>query len=196
MTLALVTIQEYRDITKDLNTAAEEVSARLEESQELVEEYLKRKLSFGTYTEDLEVWFGDGTSYAYPSVTPVVSVPADSSYIVDFGSVRFLSVTDVLTGVFWWDTVGLVGGDYGRTRFATVTYDGGYTNETCPRTLKRAIARGARSLIAMDVQRLVGATHITVGDVSVDYGKFTGDLEALVPGISLALRPYRRKQLR
>lgn len=192
----LITVQEYRDITRDINTPASEVSALVEEATELVEEYLQRKLRFGTYTEELEIWDG---AYAYPSVTPLVSVPGDVSYLVDSGQTRLrnVSVSPIINDLWYLDAfMGLAYGEGSRPHYAMVTYDGGYTPETCPRTIKRGVARATRALVIVNPQRIVGAQQITVGDVSVQYGKFTGDLEALVPGISLALKPYKRKRVR
>jgi len=189
----VVTTQEYRDITGDIDTPAEQVSALLEESTDLVEEYLQRKLRFGTYTEDLEVW--DGT-YVYPSVTPIVSIPADATYVADIGGTRLRGVSDVLTGDVWWDVLPSWTGNGIRPLYGRVTYDGGFTHETLPTTLKRAIARAARGLAVVDVRRVVGANRISVGDVTVEYPSFTGDLEALIPGIGLALKPYKRKRVR
>ena len=82
---ALVLTQEYRDITGDINTAAEAISARIEEATELVEEFLQRRLRFGTYTDELEIW---DSAYAYPLVTPIVSVPSGSQYLIDAGGIR------------------------------------------------------------------------------------------------------------
>lgn len=195
--MSLVTVQEYRDITRDVNTAAEEVSARIEEATDLVEEYLQRRLRFGTYTEELEIW---DAAYAYPEVTPIVSVPSGASYAIDVGAVRFRSVLSDLSLNDWlWyadPPGGIVNSPGIRPLYATLVYDGGYTNATCPQTLKRGIARVARGLVVTNPQRVLGATSISVGDVSVSYPKAIGDIDVLVPGITITLKPYKRKRVR
>jgi hypothetical protein len=181
----LVTLQEYRDITKDATTENEEVNAHLARAILLIEEYLQRRLESRTYTEVLEVWW-DG--YVYPINTPVTAVPPSAAYEIDVGGRRIfgsLGTYSVVTG-WWWP-------DSNR---AAIEYTGGFTNVTLPYTLKEYICFVARSLIRRTTGTLIGAQEASVGDVRVKYPSVTGALDSLVPGASLGLRPYKRKRVR
>jgi hypothetical protein len=194
----MITVQAYRDITQDLNTPAEAVSAFIEEATDLVEEYLERTLRHGTYTEELEIWSDtSGRTYVYPHVTPITSVPSGVVYTIDVGARRLMNVFSSLTsGLMTFSTPGIAHDSSIRPEYVIVTYDGGFTSTTLPRTIARAIARTARNIAITNPLRIIGATEVAVGDVRVKYQPFTGDLEALVPGISLALKPYKRWRLR
>lgn len=200
----LVTVEEYRTITADTTTAASAVSARLEEALDLVEECLDRRLESGTYTETLEVWYEDGIRYVYPLVTPVTSVPASAAYEVDFGDRRLRGViANAPSGVTWPVLTPNVHSSsaispYSRSRpdYATVEYTGGFTHDTLPVTLRQYIAFVARGLVKRNVGMVIGAQEVSVGDVRVKYPAISSALDALVPGVSLGLKPYRRKRIR
>lgn len=205
MTQTLVTIAEYRSITSDTATSSTTVSACLENALSLIDEYLERTLQSATYTETLEVWYEDGIGYVYPINTPITSIPLGSPYDIDYGERRLRGViADSPAGVSWptfsfgpWSQNSAIS-PYSRNRpdYATVTYTGGYTNATIPYTLKTYIALCAKGVAFRSAATVIGATSVSVGDVSVTYPKMTGGLDALVPGMSMGLRPYKRKRIR
>jgi hypothetical protein len=196
----LVSLQEYRDITRDNDTENEAVQTYLTEAVELVEEFLQRKLASQTITEIVEVWTIDGGTYAYPTVTPITAVPPGSVYTIDHGNSRLRGVSllseSILTG-----GSGLLGdGNPYKLRerplYTQVTYTGGYTNTTLPQTLKRAIARVAFGLSRITTASVIGAQSLRVGDVSVTYPSLQGGIDTLAPGVSLMIKPYKRKRVR
>lgn len=199
MTQTLVTVDEYRAITNDTTTLATVVSARLEQAVALIDEYLERHLESATYTETLEVWYEDGIAYVYPINTPITA----STLPIDYGErrLRVGSVNDPV--VVSWPAVGytltegaIPPSSRSRPDYATPEYTGGFTASTLPYTLKVYISLCANALNRRTAGALVGAESMSVGDVSVSYPKTTGGLDALVPGISLGLRPYKRKRVR
>jgi hypothetical protein len=185
----LITVEDYRAITQDTITPAATVSARIEEATDLLDEELGRKLRSSTYTETLEVWYeNDGRSYVYPTATPITAVPSNVGYSPDYLDTRLRNVTV--------DTLTVLDFTHSETVWSTVTYTGGYTQETCPRTLQRAIARLSNALINYNPRVPVGATRVTVGDVTIENPKFTGAVDMLVPGLSIQTRKYKRRRVR
>lgn len=202
MPQALLTESEYRTITGDSSTAASAVSAKMESALDLIEEYLERNLESGEFTETLEVWYDSGFTFVYPLVTPVTDVPASAAYVVDELPTRIRGVSlDAAVGT--WPTGSVVYGSgslspYSPNRpdYATITYTGGFTNDTFPYTLKVYMATLTRRLITWTPQTQVGAQEVSVGDVRVKYPAIKSALDALVPGMSLGLKPYKRKRVR
>lgn len=198
---SLVTLQEYRDITRDHVTENGEVQAYLTEAVSLLEEHLQRKLTNQQVTEVLEVWCIDDVTYAYPTITPITAIPPNTTYVIDHNNARLRGVTLLSESIV--SGVGLEllgdGNPYvlrERPRYTEVTYSGGYTNATLPQTLKRALCRIAFGLSRMSTSSVIGAESMRVGDVSVSYPKSQGALDALAPGTSLMVKPYKRKRLR
>lgn len=190
MPQTLVTVEEYRFITNDQTTAASAVSARLEQSLKLIDEYLQRHLETNTYTESCEVWYTCEGSYAYPVNTPITSVPLDSTYIIDVNGRRLRGVvSDVVNAPVF-------GFPYSDTVYTTITYTGGFTHDTLPETLREIIAWGAVGLLRRSPGVPVGATDVRVGDVAVKYPSARGGLDVLIPGASTSLRAYKRKRVR
>lgn len=200
----LVTLQEYRDITQDLTSDNERVIAQLNRATRLACEYLQRELTQAEYTETLEVWYEDGIGYVYPLVTPIMSVQASAAYEVDFGERRLRGViSNAPSGVTWpvmrpnvSETSAIPPWTKSRPDYATVTYVGGFTNATLPQTLKEYIAYLASALIRRNSTAIIGMQEAQVGDVRVKYPKIDSALDALVPGVTLGLKPYKRKRVR
>lgn len=201
-----MTVQEYRDVTKDVTTTASAVEEALDEAVDLLEGDggLGRLLRSQERTEVLECWYIDGIGYVYPLATPITAVPPSATYSIDVGGRRLRGVVSDTTALFDLPVVAggpvmsFFGDEAQRPSYVTVVYTGGFTHNTIPRSLARAIARIARGLITMSPQRLatVGATAVRVGDVAVTYPEFTGALDELVPGISLTLRGFQRRRVR
>jgi len=202
MPQTLVTESEYRTITSDSSTAASAVSEKMDAALLLIEEYLERNLESAEVTETLEVWYDSGFTFVYPLRTPVTSVPASAAYVVDENPVVIRGVSlDAAVGT--WPTGSVAHANdalspYAPNRpdYSTVTYTGGYTNTTLPYTLKVYIATLAYKLLKWTPAANVGAQEVSVGDVRVKYPSIKSALDALVPGMSLGLKPYKRKRVR
>ena len=183
----LLTVQEYRNFTRDLSTVASEVTARIEVATELVQEETRRTLVETTLTETLELWADSRYSFGhvYPSITPVTAVTSGATLDPRFNTrVLVDSQPSIIVGV-----LGL-----NRPILIDVSYTGGYTTTTCPIGLKLAIARLAQAAFS-GASSITGGTAVHVGDVSVTYNKaaVAGSLDQMVPGISATLRKYRRR---
>lgn len=180
--MALLTTDRYRYFTKDLSTESDVVTARAEEAQSLLEEAFDRPLESRERTE--VVWLDVDptgfTSYrAYPRATPITVA---TGYTIE-DEVTLAGVSPDSAG--WLDFAELK---------ATITYTGGYTAETLPVTLERAIAELAHAL-EHPAPIPVGATSVRSGDQSITYGATSdNDLDAYVPGLWSRVRKYRHRR--
>lgn len=195
MTQTLVTVADYRLITNDQTTAASTVTARLEDALDEVQDALGGRLLESTIrTETVEMWVGDGIGYVYPKATPVTAVSSPDGALVDENASRIRGVSaDPITGVVWpFPGPGSGWSDPVRASYATVTYTGGFTHDTLPSRLRRAIALVARGLILNRQPLPVGTTSARVGDVAL--AGTLGDasyIESLAPGVSKMIAGYR-----
>lgn len=200
----LLSLQDYRDITMDVTSQNSELSAALARATSLIEDSLGRALRYGTYTETLEVWYEDGIGYVYPLVTPIISVTAGAMYEVDYGERRLRGiVADAPNGVTWptltpniSETSAIPPFTRSRPDYAAVTYTGGFTASTLPYTLREAHAFIARALMKRNAGSVIGAQEASVGDVRVKYPKIDSALDALVPGVTALIKPYKRRRVR
>lgn len=197
--MAVLSFDRYKRLTGDTSSAETTVTSRVEDATALVEDLLRRPLEASERTEKLTV-HRDGR--AYPSATPIISISSPStSAIDDSATIKSLDPDGgppgFLDEVDWepyhrpYGTVTYVGGWYARD-----SEDANATTDTIlPATVERYLARLTRSLIgeangAADRSNIVSASE---GDVSVTYADALDDLDALVPGITRALRPWRRR---
>jgi hypothetical protein len=189
----IVSEDRYRLITLDTASTDVQVTARIEQATAMVEDVLQRPLEAEERTEILPVtrW-----SRVYPKATPIASVTSPTGAEIE-DSATLRSVTPDSQPWTDWDTYGLV---YGQPK-ATVTYIGGWNardsgspaSTLVPATVERAVAQLAHALVRQPDTVLVGATSVSLGDVSVTYGSARGEADVLVPGLVQSLRPYRRK---
>lgn len=194
----LVTVDEYRRITRDETTDESVVEANLDEALKLVEDELDRILTHGEYTELLPV---SNMGRVYPKAVPLTEVAASASYgILDtytIGSVgrSLLSDFDMVI-----ESSGDYGYDYARDvgmgQYQTVTYRGAFTHATLPPGLRRVLCHVAFALENGGSSSIpAGAQSVSVGDVSI---AFRGDansgseLDSLLPGTSAGIRKWRR----
>jgi hypothetical protein len=186
----LLNVEDYQQITKDTTTDPFVVAEALLDAQGLVEEYLRRPLALATRTARLRLYRADaidsgydGSYLVYPPATPVQS--AENLTVVSPVAVAggFPDGGPFLQGI-----VGLAVEPY-----ATVTYTGGWTRDTLPRTIRREIAQTARGLLAPN-NVPVGATAVRVGDTSVTYADAAAVGAGLSPSSCAALRKYKRRR--
>lgn len=184
--MALLTYERYVTLTGDTTTASAAVEAAIPEAEVAVAEYLGRHLELGEYTDRLYI---DVDGRVYPKAIPVASVPASATYQV-WDNLTLSYVTPTFDFLVEWPTMG--DGYLENQPRADVTYTGGWTADTAPQKVLRAIARAAWRLAnpAPMEDAGAGATSMSVGDVSVTYknGKPGTDtsagayLEYLAPG--------------
>lgn len=174
-----VTVAAYRVHTGDMTTPGTYVTGALVEAEELLEDELRRDLASEERTESMRVQ-ADGR--VYPRAYPITVA---EGYVIDGNSlVGAYPDNFPFIGVFERVDVPL----------ATITYTGGFTPATLPRTLAHAIYDLAK-VLAQDAAPIpVGATSASVGDVAVGFAKPTaGQLDASVPGLTGRVARYRRR---
>lgn len=176
-----VTIADYRVTTGDTTTASSAVSAALLEAESLLEEELRRQLVSESRSATFKIW-PDGS--LYPDAWPVTAV-AGGLTIVDERTISGAEPDDSPFIGVWTNP--------SSPPRATITWTGGYTAATLPATLKRALYDLAKAVLA-DAPVPVGATSMSVGDVSVSFGNATaGGLDAILPGLSTRVARYRNR---
>lgn len=180
---SLVTTALYQSLTGDTDSATADVALALVSAQKIVEEYLRRPLANEERTETVR--FSGGR--LYPKATPITEAP-DGITIVP-GSRALVGASP--DGGPFWPAVG----DSTYPASATITYTGGYTASTLPRTIAAVISSLAYQLLHVtdDSEVPAGATSVSVGDVSVSFGDGTD------PGVELnaaqrqSIKPWRRR---
>jgi hypothetical protein len=148
--MTLVSEQTYRKLTGDLRSPVSEVTAALAVAQGLVEVRLGRALGLGEYTETLRYY---PSSTVNPSVTPLAE---DQDGFVDTATLRVDR-----SGESWWTASPRV----------TVTYTGGYTEETVPQPIATAISLVAKHLMSPTTADMTGVKSYSEGDISATFEK-------------------------
>jgi hypothetical protein len=181
--LDAVTVAGYRLRTGDETTEAPDVTGALAEAQTPLEEELRRDLALQERTESMVI---DCDGRMYPKAWPITACATNT---ID-GRTLLGGTPDVDQ---W---LGLIGYDGPATRRATITYTGGFDADTLPVTLRNAIYDLARADLADAALLPVGASSVSVGDVSVSYtaGDGTGGaLDEQVPGLWARVKKYRAR---
>lgn len=179
--MALVSLARYRVVTLDTTSDDAAVTAAIETAQELVEEYLRRELEEDERTETLLI---APNGRVYPSVTPIASLGGDDA------DLTVLSEAIVIGPAADSSPTWLRGES---DPVATITYTGGYTDETVPASIERAIAFVAKDLLVAPASDApAGAVAVRVGDVSIDYGDGGSAPGPVAPYLGL-VRRYRRR---
>ena len=182
--LGAVSVDGYRVHTGDRTTAGTVVSGALVEAEELLGDALRRDLALAERTASCPI-YPDGR--CYPPAWPIT----DGGTLDVDGRALLGATAD--TGTF------VAFSPVAPTR-ATVTWTGGFDDGTTgtrlPVTLRHALYDLAKALCE-DVSPVpVGATAVSVGDVSITYGgRGAGEsnVDALVPGLSTRVRRYRNR---
>ena len=181
LSLGALTVAAYQVRTGDTTSAASSVSAALIEGEGIVEDELRRLLPLDSRDESMVI---RAEGRMYPKAWPLVSCATNT---ID-GRMLLGGVPDLEQFII------MVGADSSITPRATVTYTGGFDADTLPPTLANAIYALAHVLVGAASPVPVGATAMSVGDVSVSFGApVSGGLDAYVPGLSDRLRKYRNR---
>lgn len=181
---SIVTPADYIWTTKDTATTRAEVEQALAEAVAFAEEHCDRIFRHGTHTETLP---SGSTGRVYPRARPVESVSAPSG--------ATLSGPAIATGRGGLNA--LVVGWSGDPADVTVTYVGGYTHDTLPLKLRRAICRIAYLILHPGTAYAdlpVNAKSVSVGDVSIS-GDGLSPLDLLDSATLRDLARYTRQPL-
>lgn len=166
--MTLLTAVRYGEITGDTTSVvfdSASVSARLEEAEELLEDYLDRPLALAERTETMRP---DRNGWLWPRATPITD---GGSYVVEGAA---------LIGGFA-SSVGIFDASVG----VDVTYTGGWTADTLPRAIERDLAFAAHRLLhatppSSEIPE--GAVSVRLGDAALTFGpggaRTTGDTDS------------------
>lgn len=163
--MALLTVDRYRALTTDEDSAEDDITAAVTDAVEALEDVLDRPLEAGERTETLRP-HRDGR--LWPKATPIAD---GGDYTVDGESLLYSTP---------WPAApfGVLGGEQTGVE---VTYTGGFVERTAnpdaanrlPTYIERDLAFAAYRLLnatAPTSSAPDGATSVSVGDVSVTYG--------------------------
>lgn len=179
--MSLVTVDRYRTITLDTTSSEATITAAIEDAEAEVSEYLRRPLEQAERTETLPI-SRDGK--LYPSATPLDPAAGDLADLAVEGDVVIGASPDA--GELGW--LGSV-----ATPQATITYTGGWTADSLPKAIERAVALAAHHAIHTDPALVpAGATSVRVGDAAVTYGPGGASSDPLASTMANIGR-YRRR---
>jgi len=177
----LVSVQQYQQVTGDFATASLDVEDAVAQATTLACEACTRTFVFGHYIETLYVY---KSGMVYPSATPISEVVAPTESVLQGAGIWVGWFFPVPVLPVW---VGVVPPQ------TDVEYWGGYTAETCPPRLARAIAKMAWFMLhpATLSDMPGGVKSVNVGGVSV-----SGDLSSMVlsdPGLRRDLARFTKR---
>lgn len=180
---SLVTTALYQSLTGDTASEAADVALALVNAQAIVEEYLRRLLTSAERTETVRI---APNRRLYPAAYPVTAVETGSQ-IVD--GVAILGPGPDGSPVFPGPS------DATYPAVATITYTGGFSAATLPRTIANEIAWLAYRILHADdrISLPDDATSASVGDVSVSFAGTASTSVTLSQSAKAKLRPYRRR---
>lgn len=159
--MSLVTVARYRALTGDATGTDPEVSARIEDATDRLEERLDRPLRMISRAESM---YPDQSSRLYPHAVPIMVA---DGYTIDGYS---------LIGTFPWPWIDIVGLQVAPV----ITYTGGWVERTANPTAANRLPTFMEEDIAWAAYALghpepataipVGATSVSLGDASVSFG--------------------------
>lgn len=186
----IVSVQDYRDITKDLSTVDGDVERALKNAQDSAERHTKRAFDEAEGTETLRIY---ANGRLLPKRYPVTEVTAPTSATPDGDAIN------IVGHLGWYDTNMLINrterSAYLEYDTMEVTYTGGYTVETAPYDLKAIICEIAQR--NMNPTTLVGvpggATSLGSGAGSVSGFRLAG-FSSLTPALKAALDEFKNRR--
>lgn len=183
----IVAKSDYRLATDDSTSYDGDVDLALVEAQAGAESMTGRVFDTGTYTEQLEVF----NCIVYPSAVPTA---VTEGHIIGEGISLGYYGYDWINSHYpnVWNNV------HHPERFVSVTYTGGWTAQTAPPGLKRAVCLLARARLVkprVDFSTLpLGVTSFSTLDFSVT-GKNLNQRGLVDPAITNEILKYRRIML-
>lgn len=170
----ILTREYYQLITGDATSPAQFASAA-SAAQELLEDELGRRgrLELAERTEPCDV-YPDGT--IYPQATPILSV-VGGALVHDDVVYGASPDSNLFTGFFPGPDPSIV----------TLTYTGGFDSVSAPECMRRDLAWVTYAILrpaaVAGLSNFVGASSVSVGDVSVAYGQGGAVAGASVTGV-------------
>jgi hypothetical protein len=150
----MITALRYAEITGDTDSYATDVTARIEEAVEMLEDYLDRPLESDERTEAMRP---DRHGRLWPKATPITD---GGDYEID--GLALLSASPF--------AIGFIGSEV----TVEVTYTGGWTADTLPSCIERDLAFAAYRLLHPPTlgssEFPDGATSVRLGDAAVTFG--------------------------
>lgn len=188
--MPVASVQDYWAVTGDIVTPPNDILDAIDQATTLLEDELQRPLRSAERTETLELWpdYAFPFGWVYPSATPITAADPAIAVLHPSSTSRVRIQSLPASPISPFPTLPL---------YIPLTYTGGYTTTTCPPTLRRAIARLAKALTTPVTAgaglpaNAVGP--VRVGDVSFTLAPTGSDLDALVPGISITVRGFRKR---
>lgn len=179
--LGALTYSGYVVRTGDDTTSSSAVSGALVDAERLLGEELRRELALDERTESMII---RECGIMYPKAWPLIECDTNT---ID-GRALLGGTPDVD------QFVALIGVTSPVTPRATITYTGGFDDETLPITLRDALYDLAHAVTHPSTPALVGAGSMSVGDVSVSVNDpGGGGVDAYLPGLSTRVRKYRNR---
>jgi len=179
MTQTLVSEARYRALSRDLSTSQVDVEAALADAVEAIEDRLHRGLEAKERTESLLV---HRNLEVYPPSTPILVAEGYTRS----GNLLWASSAAFPSPIFFGSVIDV-------PYRLDVTYTGGWTADTLPSRIERAIVATAKAFLAPASQAPAGALQVTVGDAHVQYAKPT-DAD-LPPGVWESIKGYRHREV-
>lgn len=175
--MTILTVQRYLELTHDTDSVPSAIEAALADAQIEIEDELGRALESDERTETL---FVSSNGRAYPSVTPVTD--AGDYEVINNGVVVsdfFSPALDFITG---------------QPSQVEITYTGGYTAETIPYRLERALADAAYDQLhsTSTSEFPAGATSVRLGDAAVTFAEPVGSVRS---STSPTIKRYARRRV-
>lgn len=200
----IATLAAYRRLTHDLENYDGDVLNALASAQRFVEDQCDRQFELNDRTESLKI---HRNGRVYPHATPVLSVSAPSTALLDNSSVWAGSPGFDVTinysgysGYSDWGTYAGAGGydpGFAYTGMQppvlrlTVTYQGGFTQDNMPETLIRLVSDVAKAQLQDMPQIPPGANRVTSGDITLE-----GRLNAQYPEqVWQGIRLWKRREI-
>lgn len=185
--MALVTVSDYRAVTSDVSTAAELVTARIEEAIAEVEAKTGRLLRSVERTELVELtpW-----GHVSPQALPVTVAEGSTILQNGYAVVPSATVWDLTS----WPVIDTPRRFYGDPPMTELTYTGGYADGDLPRPLVRIICRMAQALrpSAVQTEYPEGAISVKTGDAAVTFADpVGGGTSDPLEGFAEELGPWR-----
>jgi hypothetical protein len=181
----LVSVAKYRQVTSDTSTPADQIEDAIAEATELACQHCNRTFAYGHYTETLYV---NRLAMSYPSAIPIAQVDGPLSARIQ-GAGVLMGWFPVVMIPFWTGVI---------PPQAALTYWGGYTADTIPPRLARAIAKIAWfTLHPVTLEGLAGgATSASVSGVTTSAKEMLSSMILMDPQLRRDLDRFMRETAR
>lgn len=179
--LGAVTVAGYRVRTGDSDTEASAVTGALVDAERLIEDELRRNIPLEERAEKMRI--RDHYGRMYPKAWPITLCTSNA---IEGNRILLGGVPDLAQFTALISTQ--------LPLYSTVTYTGGFDADTLPIILRDAVYDLARGLIGDPAPVPIGATSVSVGDVSVALASpNSGPVDAYLPGLSKRIAQFKNR---